>query len=283
MAPLAVDPDKKQKCIEVFEKCWDIAIKAYPSLCDRRAKPRLVFECASEMKAVAGQARHGSNECALNEYFINTEFDDMIEETIPHEISHFIIRRTKPFASSHGKEWKNVMRRIFKVEPSTYHTYDISELKELNIIKSRAKMRIHYYCTDCNQKYKLPITKHKRWGTYKGPFFGCSACKSTGTVVPEFTTMFPKTEMFFDLTVHPDYEKSRKFYDDVFWNDNGKDNHFNFFKGLTYTAYHNTPKGWPGPQKVVEWIETAEGYVLGRTARNTYYRLLTENEFNAVI
>jgi SprT protein len=60
----------------------------------------------------------------INPVYFLSNLTDMIEETVPHEVSHIIAGNSygvdiKP----HGKEWKEVIISLGK-EPIICHTYD---------------------------------------------------------------------------------------------------------------------------------------------------------------
>ena len=102
--------------------------------------------------------------------------EDYLKQTVPHEFSHYIVRavaaknifgRPKP----HGREWKNVMIRVFGLDPKRCHSYDVSV---------RRGCRFEYKCA-C-QSFKLGPTRHRR--LQRNPqYYKCKNCRGYLTFV----------------------------------------------------------------------------------------------------
>lgn len=104
-----------------------------------------------------------------NPYIFSKYFDDNMQNTVPHEVAHYIadlvygIRNIKP----HGKEWSSIMRQ-FGVEPKVrcdysldgvphyrHRRFDYSCQCRTHAISTRRHNMIlkgnrQYFCTSCN-------------------------------------------------------------------------------------------------------------------------------------
>jgi SprT protein len=70
----------------------------------------------------AGKAYTNKNLIKLNGYLLETETDEMLNDTLPHEIAHIIARKAYGKVSrSHGWEWQTIMG-ILGVKPTRCHT-----------------------------------------------------------------------------------------------------------------------------------------------------------------
>lgn len=105
----------------------------------------------------------------------NTEIarlnSDKFERTIAHEIAHMFVHEVFPnHKQSHGKEFRYIMNNIFKQNASTYHSYDITGMKDLSKTRKRYEVKCgckthmvtkkvattgKYYCKLCNQNLQL--------------------------------------------------------------------------------------------------------------------------------
>ncbi|MGF1644015.1 MAG: SprT-like domain-containing protein [Thiotrichales bacterium] len=85
-------------------------------------------------------------------------FDDGIQETVPHEVAHFVVdllhprprRRLQP----HGREWRSVMLLFGFDAPSTTHRHSLAN------VPVRRQARFAYQC-DC-RAHELSATRHYR-------------------------------------------------------------------------------------------------------------------------
>ena len=65
----------------------------------------------------------------LNSFLLRENLEDFLENTIPHEVAHYIA--VKVFGSlikPHGKEWKMIMN-LLGVFPVRCHSYDVGRVK----------------------------------------------------------------------------------------------------------------------------------------------------------
>lgn len=106
-----------------------------------------------------------------NPYLMSKYFKHGLEQTVPHEVAHYItdclwpFRRVKP----HGKEWRSVME-AFGVEPKVTGNFDLTGIPvkqyqkfayscgckthQLSIIRHRRQSSglANYYCRSCGQR-----------------------------------------------------------------------------------------------------------------------------------
>ena len=78
---------------------------------------------------VAGQFCHrpAGDYFRLNETLLKENTDEYIDErTVPHEVAHYIVRKVFPGARSHGRRWQDVMSKIFGLDSSRCHNYDVT-------------------------------------------------------------------------------------------------------------------------------------------------------------
>ena len=108
----------------------------------------------------------------VNLVLFKENFEDYIENTLPHELAHAITRhkfdteysRVKP----HGPEWKRVMRALGKA-PTRCHSYDTS-----NARVRRVRKGYEYSCA-C-KTYSLTIIRHRRAQKAMGSGYRCRKC-----------------------------------------------------------------------------------------------------------
>lgn len=139
---------------------YDCKIKEIPVLFD------LVGKSAGMYRVRAGQ-----RVIRYNPYVFAKYFDDNFNETIPHEVAHYVtdilygLRNIKP----HGAEWKSVMQDfgvaanrtanydlsglpVRKFQTFVYHcgcqNYELTSRRHNKILKGSG----HYMCRDCGGK-----------------------------------------------------------------------------------------------------------------------------------
>lgn len=120
------------------------------------------------------RVKMGQRVIRYNPFIFAKYFDDNLQQTIPHEVAHYItdvlfgMRNIRP----HGKEWKAVMH-VFGVEPNRTASYDLSGVPQRRFdsfiyhcgcqdyaLTSRRHNKIlrgqgHYLCRDCGGKLKF--------------------------------------------------------------------------------------------------------------------------------
>lgn len=122
--------------------------------------PKLSFELNSSK--IAGQAFLHDWKIKINSRFLQSNSEEVINVTVPHEVAHLVCFVLHPRAKqAHGPEWKGIMQD-FGLKPSTYHSMRLPDVK-----------RFTYICS-C-QKFHLSSIIHKRMQA--GQRRHCLKCK----------------------------------------------------------------------------------------------------------
>ena len=93
--------------------------------------------------------------------------EDFIEETVPHEVAHFVTNIIDKYSKPHGSTWQAIMKLFGILNPQTCHSYKIAPLKPhkrpyiyqctckkhffTKIRHNRAQKGVQYFCTTCHQ------------------------------------------------------------------------------------------------------------------------------------
>lgn len=188
--------ERIERDIEVAEKHFGIKIKF----------PNVVYK---KRGTVAGVAKHYMWEIDLNPVLLMENLDEMINDTVPHELAHLIDYQLHPenFASGritmtrsgryrrekrsvHGPTWKNIMI-VLGVDPSRTHNMDTTNSR----VKKGPK---HVYvCKTCGTVMELGDKRHaKMQAGAKYWMRGCGRHEGyeyQGRELPERTAPKPKT------------------------------------------------------------------------------------------
>lgn len=104
----------------------------------------------------AGQARYKGNIVTINELYMKDHEQQIVEQTLPHEICHLYQHKYFPTAKqAHGPEWKRLMMAV-GCKPDTYHSMIIPEQKA----NKRKKIR-YIYTTECGKTARLTKQQHE--------------------------------------------------------------------------------------------------------------------------
>lgn len=149
---------KLRECIEKANKRYNIDLKF----------PTVVY---NKRGTVAGTASFRSWKIDINPILLVENFEDMLNDTVPHEMAHLITDKVYPEAhksgpmqwtstglkrgkrSLHGDEWKSVMRTL-GVSPSRCHQYDTTNAK------TRTNASYAYKCTCCGAVLQFGPKRH---------------------------------------------------------------------------------------------------------------------------
>ena len=53
--------------------------------------------------------------------------EDFIQETVPHEVAHYIVEVIDPNSKPHGFTWRSIMRLFGIANPQIYHNYEVPD------------------------------------------------------------------------------------------------------------------------------------------------------------
>lgn len=105
---------------------------------------------------VAGRACYSKWKIKLNRFLIESDTEQIINQTLPHEIAHLITFARNPRASAHGFEWRMVMM-LFGVPADRCHHMDTTNAGRNKSTKQR---RWTYSCK-CRE-HKITTVRHRR-------------------------------------------------------------------------------------------------------------------------
>lgn len=108
-----------------------------------------------QMGRVAGQAWFSSWKIELNPDFLNNgHLEDMINQTLPHELAHLISKKVygSVLGGGHGRFWKSVMVQL-GLRPDRCHSYS------LDGVKIRRKAKIPAKCPTCGEVFNVTVNR----------------------------------------------------------------------------------------------------------------------------
>lgn len=142
--------------------CMNILREHYPSLKD----PEIRYDLKGH---TAGMAN--ASYIRINVDLLYTEHkDDMLNQTIPHEIAHVAQRQLFPCSKPHGREWAHFCY-LLGIPAERCHNY------ETTAARKRSKMpRPFVYVCSCRKHYLTKIL-HKR--ILQGRYYKCRDCGQT--------------------------------------------------------------------------------------------------------
>jgi len=150
-------------------ECYEIAKERGHDLPEIDARFDLKGTCAGQFCTKFGHKYFRFNLALAKE-----NIEDYLSRTIPHEFAHYIQRiednkrmygRSKP----HGREWKNIMIRVFGLSPDRCHKYDTS------VVKKQRRGSQTYKCS-CREFVFGPV-KHRN--AQNGSQYICRTCRET--------------------------------------------------------------------------------------------------------
>lgn len=142
----------KKTIIDKYEECYDIA-KQHGIYLDRIP---VDFDIRGR---VAGKFVYGNRFCfKVNMEIAFHNLEEYLARTVPHEFAHYIVRIKYGFlAQPHGREWKQTMRSVFGLEPTSCHNYNME-----NVTSGRNIERFKYVCGCKDKIHYITSIRHKR-------------------------------------------------------------------------------------------------------------------------
>lgn len=148
----------EKKLQKAFDLHWEVANQYYEGL----VKPKVVMKEVEELGSCAGYALLDDNVIELNDYYLETETENMLSVILPHEICHIIQSQAYPKETRHhGKVWRNIMREVYGLKPCAYHTFDSQKLIDAGIVLVRTKSRYRYRCK-CRKHHRVTKNRHEK-------------------------------------------------------------------------------------------------------------------------
>ena len=173
-----ISPELQQRVTAEIQRCLKIANEQHKvnSIAGRNQNgyifPHVEYK---RIGRVAGRAYYHQWKIVLNPDFFVNEAENMINDTVPHEIAHLVTgvknscrklyeRRYKP----HGQEWQDVMTS-FGCKPKRCHNYDTTH----------ARRRVHQkFKFQCGCGVHLVGLKIYRKITQENRTYTCKKCKA---------------------------------------------------------------------------------------------------------
>lgn len=136
--------------------------------------PEIMFNLKGQ---VAGTANFWAWTLKFNPILLVENFDDMISQTVPHEVANLVARKKSMCPiKPHGNEWKSVMRAFGK-QPLRCHSYDTTNAK------TRVTEKYLYECTGCKKQLKVGKIRHNR--IIKGAEYSTKCCRARIRIVED--------------------------------------------------------------------------------------------------
>jgi SprT protein len=133
--------------------------------------PTVHFDCRGKKGGYAlTQWSTNTHEIHLNPELFTQNKDYYLSDVIPHEVAHIIVHQLYPLAKGHGKEWKQVMKYVFGLEPTRTHDMDVS------VVTTKRNMRKFPYKCGCTQ-HNVSARVHNK--IVKGIGYKCNICKQS--------------------------------------------------------------------------------------------------------
>lgn len=155
-----VPPDKEAAINKAVDDCLD---KLGARFNRTFVRPTIVYDVKG---TTAGFAHYGKNEIRLNTELLYTHWDDMLHNTVPHEVAHIVAGQQYGFRiKPHGGEWALCMIAL-GLEPTRCHNYEVK--------KARVHKRPFVYTCDC-QEHHVTALLHRRM--LSGRTYHCNTCK----------------------------------------------------------------------------------------------------------
>lgn len=171
---------KLRECIAIANKRYNINLKF----------PTVIYQ---KRGTTAGTANYRTWTIDINPVLLVENFEDMLADTVPHEMAHLITDTVYPEAhesgpmqrtrsgwkrgkrSVHGSEWQSVMR-VLGVNPSRCHNYDTTNAR------TREKTSYDYKCNCCGAILKMGPKRHATEQRTPGHYTHSACGRARGTL-----------------------------------------------------------------------------------------------------
>jgi predicted SprT family Zn-dependent metalloprotease len=129
-AQLLLTPALRAKVLKKTEECLKLASKKFKREFEM---PEIRYDIKNHD---GGRAYTARNLIRYNLILLVENEKHFIENVVPHEVAHIINRLVnKPAPGKkrlmpHGREWKDIMTDLLKVDANVKHTYDCSSIEK---------------------------------------------------------------------------------------------------------------------------------------------------------
>jgi SprT protein len=150
--------------------------------------PTIIFR---QLGRRAGCATYSKNKIELNsDFFNNGHADDMINQTLPHEIAHLVASvKYGEMGRGHGYWWKHVMG-LLGLTPNRCHCYSMENVKTKNPPK---------FVYRCGCRSEIFFTKIRHNRHQSGRHYFCKMCGKQLQFVGMKVAVVPRHEEEFKL------------------------------------------------------------------------------------
>jgi SprT protein len=138
------------KALDIFQKHFNRSF----------IRPTVEYDLQGHTAGIANSKR-----IRLNIEVLYDHREDMLTQTIPHEVAHVVQRQLYPKSKSHGLEWRSLMH-ILGIPANRTHSYETTP--------ARVRKREYTYICDC-QVHMVTKTLHNRM--QNGQTYTCRHCK----------------------------------------------------------------------------------------------------------
>jgi len=129
----------------------------------------------TKMGRTAGRAHYGLGLVELNPDFITNHLEELINQTLPHEIAHLASFKIYGIlGKGHGRFWKSVMYALAPLGVQVKRCHDYS----LDGVTTRVRPRPYEYVCGCKDK-TIKVTSNIHNKIQRGQKRFCIRCKVT--------------------------------------------------------------------------------------------------------
>lgn len=120
---MSLNDNIKTRITNCVNSCFE---KAEISLGRTFDRPLIRF---NQRGKVAGSARLNINELRFNPVLLVDNQQEFEKVVVPHEVSHILVYQIHGKVAPHGREWRDIMSKIFGLSAQTRHQMDVSKVQ----------------------------------------------------------------------------------------------------------------------------------------------------------
>lgn len=156
---------KEQNAIRLHAKAdnlWARACTIWPQL-NSMAQPETRVN--ARLRTTAGRSHSQQNWIDFNAYLLETAIEEMLTDTLPHEMAHNIADRLYG-SYGHDANWYFVFHKLTGRQANRLHSMDVSAM--------RATRKTYAYACECKD---WAFTGQRNALYHKGHGYTCPKCK----------------------------------------------------------------------------------------------------------